>query len=172
MRIFRFLALVLAAAGVAPAQAVPAGSAAPLPAVFDWTLAPVPVVSGVAPRELSSLRGRTAILFFFHPECGHCQEEWPHVVAAARSASGYGYQVGAIASGSTTRGAVEEFGRTLGWDFPVWFDSTRTFGKALDLRTVPRAILVRRDGSLAMFRNLSPARIHMVERLARLDAWR
>jgi thiol-disulfide isomerase/thioredoxin len=144
----------------------------PLPESFDWTLAPSPVASGVAARPLAALQGRTTILFFFSPECGHCQEEWSHVVAAARGASSYNYQVGAIAASSTTRTDIEEFGKALGWDFPVWFDSTRALGNALNLRTVPRAILVRRDGSIAMFRKLDARKIRTVERLARLDAWR
>jgi thiol-disulfide isomerase/thioredoxin len=172
MRTFRFLALVLAAVASSSLRAATPFDTPPLPESFDWTLAPVPVASGVAPRGLSSLRGRTTLLFFFHPECGHCRQEWPHVVAAARRAQASGYQVGAIASGASSRAEIDEFGRELGWAFPIWWDSARAVGQALGIRTVPRAILVRRDGSLAMFRNLDPARIHMVERLARLDAWR
>lgn len=132
---------------------------------WNWDASLLPV----RPSDpvLSQWRGSTCLYVYFSPECSHCTDAWPKIVALGHRSGTSGLKVGGIATYATTRPEITMFLEALGEELPVWFDSTHAVAKPYEIKTVPQAILVEPDGTVQVFDELTDARLHQVEAIAR-----
>ncbi len=141
-----------------------AGASLPL---WDWNADVLPVRTTDPP--LAKWHAKTSLFVYFEPDCSHCQDNWPHVVAMAKRARANGLKVGGIASYATSRADIVMFLEALGEDVPVWFDSSRAVAASYGIKTVPKAILVKPSGEVQLFGDLTSKRWTQIEAIAKRE---
>ncbi|MBK9579720.1 MAG: TlpA family protein disulfide reductase [Fibrobacterota bacterium] len=126
-------------------------------------------VSAARPFDpaLSEWKGRPSLYVYFSPECGHCIDSWPGVLALARRARASGLRVGGIAVGGVQREDLLRFLEAYDDSMPVWFDSARTVAATYGIRSVPKVLFVEANGRVELFGDLTPRRWAQVEVIAK-----
>ncbi len=104
-------------------------------------LAPVtPVPVALPPHVAEAIQGPT-VLFYFAPECPHCQDAIPEVNALSQELAGRLAFLG-ISSGGATAEAMEAFGETYAVPFPLVYDTDRAFARTVGARSTPSVLVV------------------------------
>lgn len=93
--------------------------------------------------RLSSVNADYTIMFFWDPECGHCQKEAPKMVDFANRAKAFGIKVYAIASGGTKE-SWKKFIREKKMDFTNVYDELG-YRKFYDIYSTPVIYLLDKN---------------------------
>lgn len=101
-------------------------------------LAPVPV--DLPPHVAAAVTGPT-LIFYFAPECSHCQDAIPEVSALSVTLQGQLAVLG-VSSGGSTVDAMDAFKLAYEVPFPLVYDTERAFARALGARSTPTVVVV------------------------------
>jgi len=104
--------------------------------------------------SLAGLRGRVVLLAFWATWCGPCREELPRLDRLHRGLAGEGLRVVGV-NVREERGAVAEYGRTLGLTFPLVVDPQGVIQRAYGVIALPTTFVIARDGR-AVARAIGP----------------
>jgi peroxiredoxin len=104
--------------------------------------------------RLKSLRGQVVLLNFWHPTCGPCRAEFPHLQAFQHELKGRGFTVVGV---EVTRRPelAQQFLKELGVTFPVVEDKTDVAG-GYQVTGTPTNFLIDREGRI-IFRGVGYA---------------
>ncbi len=80
-------------------------------------------------------------LFYFAPECPHCQQAIAEVIALSREL-GDRLSFLAVSSGGSTPDAMEAFRLAYQVPFPVIYDTDRDFARVVGARSTPMVLLI------------------------------
>ena len=92
---------------------------------------------------LADFRGTEALVLFWDPDCGFCQQMLPDLRAWERGRSDRVLQLLLISTGTP------EQNRALGLTAPIVLDSGFAAGRAFGAGGTPSAVLVDREGRIA-----------------------
>lgn len=154
--------------GVAGAHAAAAGEPPAADGVrIGGVGVPAAHVSGILARHtlhlleggdlsLADLRGQVVVLDFWASWCGPCRKELPRLDTLHAEIARRGGRVLAV-SIDEDRQNVDRFARRYGLRLPIAVDGPNGLARELDLRHVPLAIVLDRDGNVAFTSSRSDA---------------
>ncbi|MBS7391682.1 redoxin family protein [Hallerella succinigenes] len=125
----------------------------------------------VSAENLEAYAGKPLFVFYFSTTCGHCRHATPEIKAIANEFKDKGIKSIAVASGGNNkrdiRSYMEEFKlEEAGMD--VFFDEAREFGELYSDGYVPKAYIVKEDGSLSTFKSFEAQKDSIKAELAKL----
>lgn len=132
-----------------------------------------PVAIELPASLLKRIKGPT-LLVYFSPRCPHCRHVAPELAALAKELTGKVAMI-AVATGSSESADIAEFMATFGLEVPVVHDTDGQIGSAIQARSTPSALLVRREGKGVVVDDLwypySPGTDVLVKLRAAGDVW-
>ncbi len=122
-------------------------------------------------KNLEAYSGKPLFIFYFSTTCGHCRHATPEVKKIAESFKDKGIKTIAVASGGNNkrdiRGFIENF-KLEEANIDVFFDEGREFGELYSDGYVPKAYIVKEDGSLNTFKNFESQKDSITATLSKL----
>lgn len=160
-------ALASAQGPVSTAKAQPATTpvVAPVPAKptkVDFSIPLKPLKQ----QDLSfqMLKNRNSLLFYFSPNCGHCQHTFPFIKVLRDKYEKKGMAVAAIATGFASPEDIKFFDAELKNDLTLSFqDDTKRFGQTYGTGSVPLMLVVSPDGSFQSWNASDSATLAAIE---------
>lgn len=172
MRIVSVLTLVSIAALVsAQGPNVPAkplgpvaAAAAPVPAKPTKVDFSIPLKPLKQPDlSFTMLKNRNTFLFYFSPNCGHCQHTFPTIKAFRDKYEKKGMAFAAISTGYASPEDLKAFDADLKVDMLYFQDDTKRFAQLYSTGSVPLMLLVSPDGSYQTWNASDSATLAAIE---------
>ncbi len=104
-------------------------------------LAPTTPVPVDLPAAVAARITRPTLVFYFAPECPHCQDAIAEVNALSVELADQLAFLG-VSSGGSTADAMQAFELAYQVPFPLVYDTERAFARALGARTTPTVVLM------------------------------
>lgn len=104
-------------------------------------LAPVQPLPVDLPPHVASLVTGPTLLFYFAPECPHCQDAIAEVNALSQQLQGQLAFLG-VSSGGSTVDAMDAFQLAYEVPFPLVYDTERGLARALGARSTPTVVVL------------------------------
>lgn len=98
--------------------------------------------------ELYSLRGRVVLLAFWATWCSPCKKEMPSMESLYQQFKSKGFVLLAISVDYEKKEKVKEFVEKNGYNFPVLLDSKLHAYHLYDVKGIPTAILIDKQGRI------------------------
>ncbi|HMO80651.1 MAG TPA: TlpA disulfide reductase family protein [Pyrinomonadaceae bacterium] len=123
--------------------------AAPVRSVSDNAVLSLKDLAGTA-QDISSFRGRVAVVNFWATWCEPCRSEMPDLASIQNDYAPLGVQViGASADTAADTAKVLSFVREVGINFPVWLGATTEDTERFGVGSVlPGTVIVDREGKI------------------------
>lgn len=104
------------------------------------------------PLSAEALQGKAVVLWFFEEDCPRCRGKWPEMYQTASKFTGQPVLFVGVNSGNP-RGAVEQYAREVGLQWPVIVDTDRSFEKQcgvneINLNNIYQAKVLTAGGQL------------------------
>jgi len=99
-------------------------------------------------------RGDHLLIHFWASWCEACESDYEKFNTLARTLTGVPIKIIGIVT-SESREAIEKSGKLPGLLFPQYLDEGGRLAQALNLKTLPQTLLVRRDGEILLHINRS-----------------
>jgi len=128
---------------------------------FNYLL-PIQGVSDSA-LTLQHYVNQTTLLFYFNPNCPHCQAAFPSVQSIVITRSSKGLQSLALAVPSASKQSVLDFISTYNASIPFARDTTWNFESSYGSGHVPLFMVIHRDGSYTRYIENSSATLSAIE---------
>ncbi len=156
-------ALVSAQGQTAPAKPLGPIAAAPAkPTKIDYSIPLKPLKQ--PDLSFQMLKNRNALLFYFSPNCGHCQHTFPAIKAFRDKYEKKGLAVASIAIGIASPEDIKSFDMELKNDLTLSFqDDTKRFSQTYGTGSVPLMLVVSSDGSYQSWNASDSATLAAVE---------
>lgn len=106
---------------------------------------PAPVAIQL-PRAIASQIDRPTVLFYFAPNCPHCQQVAREVAGLSDRLLGYEARLIWVASGTASDAEVSDFKKQFGIKSEILIDRDRELVRAMGARSTPSAVLVAPRG--------------------------
>lgn len=121
--------------------------------------------------DLEAYAGKPLFVFYFSTTCGHCRHATPEIKEIANNFKDRGIKTIAVASGGNNKRAIRSFIEEFKLDeasIDVLFDESREFGELYSDGYVPKAYVVKPDGSLMTFKSFEAQKDSIVAELGKL----
>lgn len=130
---------------------------------FDLPLAPIDSSN----RVFSEFEHRRLFLFYFSPNCGHCQKTFAKIKVFRDQYQGDSMSFVAIFTGKASSEDVAAFRSDFQLDMPAFQDKSRRFSKLYNTGKVPLMLLVSRDGTFEAWNSAESTTLDSVENAIR-----
>lgn len=145
-----------------PAVAAPATAPAPpKPTKVDFSIPLKPIKQ--ADLSFAMLKNRNSLLFYFSPNCGHCQHTYPIIKSFRDKYEKKGMAFAAIAIGYASPEDIKSFDAEFKLDLLAFQDDTKRFAQLYSTGSVPLMLLVTADGSFQSWNASDSATLAAVE---------
>ncbi|MEK7391027.1 MAG: redoxin family protein [Fibrobacterota bacterium] len=151
MRIVTLLTLAvvvgLSAAPVSQTAPVmgPVAPVPPKPTKVDFTIPMKPIKQ--PDLNFTMLKNRNSLLFYFSPNCGHCQHTYPYIQKFREKYEKKGMAFAALVTGYASPEDIKMFDTDFKVDMLFFQDDTKKFGQTYGTGSVPLMLLVSPDGT-------------------------
>jgi len=155
-------ALVSAQGQTAPAKPLGPVAAAPAkPTKVDFSIPLKPLKQ--PDLSFSMLKNRNTFLFYFSPNCGHCQHTFPTIKAFRDKYEKKGMAFAAVSTGYASPEDLKAFDAELKVDMLYFQDDTKRFAQLYSTGSVPLMLLVSPDGSFQLWNSSDSATMAAIE---------